>query len=49
VVVWIKWPVGRIYSDTGGGWEYPLFWPIARLALVPAGGGAFTPQKRDAA
>ena len=25
VVVWIKWPVGWLYSNTGGGWEYPLF------------------------
>jgi hypothetical protein len=30
VVIWIKWPVGWTYSNTGGGWEYPLFWLIAR-------------------
>jgi putative oxidoreductase len=47
VVVWIKWPVGWIYSNTGGGWEYPLFW--AQLTLVLAGGGAFALQKRNAA
>jgi putative oxidoreductase len=41
VVVWIKWPVGWTYSDTGGGWEYPLFWLIAQTALVFAGSGAF--------
>jgi putative oxidoreductase len=34
VVVWIKWPVGWLYSNTGGGWEYPLFWLIAQAALV---------------
>jgi putative oxidoreductase len=41
VVVWIKWPVGWGYSNTGGGWEYPLFWLVAQAALVLAGSGAF--------
>jgi putative oxidoreductase len=41
VVIWIKWPVGWLYSNTGGGWEYPLFWLIAQAALMLAGGGAF--------
>jgi putative oxidoreductase len=45
VVVWIKWPVGWTYSNTGGGWEYPLFWLIAQATLVLAGGGAFALQK----
>jgi putative oxidoreductase len=49
VVVWIKWPVGWLYSNTGGGWEYPLFWLMAQVTLVLAGGGAFALQKRDAA
>jgi putative oxidoreductase len=44
VVVWIKWPVGWLYSNTGGGWEYPLFWLAAQMALVLAGGGAFALQ-----
>jgi putative oxidoreductase len=44
VVVWIKWPVGWLYSNTGGGWEYPLFWLIAQAALVLAGSGAFALQ-----
>jgi putative oxidoreductase len=44
VVVWIKWPVGWGYSNTGGGWEYPLFWLVAQAALVLAGGGAFALQ-----
>ena len=44
VVVWIKWPVGWLYSNTGGGFEYPLFWLIAQLALVLAGGGALALQ-----
>jgi putative oxidoreductase len=40
-VVWIKWPVGWTYSNTGGGWEYPLFWLFAQAALVLCGDGAF--------
>jgi putative oxidoreductase len=40
-VVWIKWPVGWLYSNTGGGWEYPLFWLSAQAALVLCGDGAF--------
>jgi putative oxidoreductase len=41
VVVWIKWPVGWLYSSPGGGWEYPLFWLFAQLALVLGGDGAW--------
>ena len=41
VVVWVKWPVGWLYSNPGGGWEYPMFWLVAQLALVLAGSGAF--------
>jgi putative oxidoreductase len=49
VVIWIKWPVGWLYSNTGGGWEYPLFWLIAQAALMLAGGGAFALQAKPAA
>jgi putative oxidoreductase len=41
VVVWIKWPVGWLYSNSGGGFEYPLFWLCAQAALVLCGDGAF--------
>ena len=41
VVVWVKWPVGWLYSNAGGGFEYPLFWLLAQAALVLAGSGAF--------
>jgi putative oxidoreductase len=44
VVVWIKSPVGWLYSNAGGGWEYPLFWLLAQAALVLAGSGAFALQ-----
>jgi putative oxidoreductase len=49
VVVWIKWPVGWGYSNTGGGWEYPMFWLVAQAALVFAGSGAFALQTRSSA
>ena len=45
VVVWVKWPVGWLYSNAGGGWEYPLFWLMAQAALVLAGSGAFALQR----
>jgi putative oxidoreductase len=41
VVVWIKWPVGWLYSNPGGGFEYPLFWLCAQATLVLCGDGAF--------
>jgi putative oxidoreductase len=44
VVVWIKWPVGWLYSSPGGGFEYPLFWLVGQAALVLAGSGAFALQ-----
>ena len=46
VVVWIKWPVGWLYSNQGGGWEYPLFWLLAQAALVLCGDGAFALARR---
>jgi putative oxidoreductase len=45
VVVWIKWPVGWVYSSTGGGWEYPMFWLLAQCAFVLMGDGAFAMRK----
>src|SRR5438093_1408689 len=41
VVVWVKWPVGWLYSFPGGGWEYPMFWLFAQLGFVLGGDGAF--------
>jgi putative oxidoreductase len=46
VVVWVKWPVGWLYSNSGGGWEYPLLWLMAQAALMLAGSGAFTLRGR---
>ena len=35
---------GFFFTNSGGGWEYPLFWLCAQAALVLAGSGAFTLQ-----
>jgi len=41
VVVWVKWPVGWVYSNPGGGYEFPLFWAAAQLAAILLGDGRF--------
>ncbi len=33
---------GWVFSATGGGWEYPVFWTAASLASALIGPGAFT-------
>ena len=34
-------PNGWVFSATGGGWEYPVFWTAASLASALIGPGAF--------
>lgn len=34
-------PNGWVFSATGGGWEYPVFWALASLASALIGPGAF--------
>ena len=34
-------PNGWVFSATGGGWEYPVFWAAASLASALIGPGAF--------
>lgn len=31
---------GWLFSSTGGGWEYPLFWTLALLSIALLGDGA---------
>jgi len=31
---------GWLFSSTGGGWEYPLFWTVVLLAIALLGDGA---------
>ena len=32
---------GWSFSGEGGGWEYPLFWTVAQVAVVLLGSGAY--------
>lgn len=33
---------GWLFSNTGGGWEYPLFWTLSLLVIALAGDGKMT-------
>jgi putative oxidoreductase len=41
-------PNGWSFSATGGGYEFPLFWSAALLALALTGPGAFTLREMEA-
>jgi len=40
-ITWEKSPNGWLYTNAGGGWEYPAFWTAALLAQAMLGSGAF--------
>lgn len=33
---------GWLFSNTGGGWEFPLFWTFVLIVIVLTGGGAYS-------
>jgi len=37
----VHWPNGWVFSNPGGGWEFPVFWVMANLALALLGNGAY--------
>jgi putative oxidoreductase len=39
--IWVHSGAGWMFSNEGGGWEFPLFWAVAQAALVLLGSGAF--------
>lgn len=39
---WVHVPNGWAHTNTGGGWEYPVFLTVASLALWLIGDGAWT-------
>lgn len=39
--VWTHAPNGWAFSSPNGGWEYPLFWALAQLAILLLGPGAY--------
>lgn len=38
---------GFIFSNQGGGWEFPFYWAVALLVQALIGNGAFAVSKRD--
>ena len=39
---------GWLFTNQGGGWEYPVFWAIACFALALLGDGAMAVRQSDA-
>ena len=39
--LWVHSGNGWQFGNTGGGWEFPMFWAVAQAALVLLGGGAY--------
>lgn len=37
---WAHWSAGWVFSNSGGGWEYPLFLAVIAIAQAFAGGGS---------
>jgi putative oxidoreductase len=45
---WVHWKNGWLFTNTGGGWEYPLFLAFAALALALSGRSAWSIDARMA-
>jgi putative oxidoreductase len=39
--VWVHFGAGFIFSNQGGGWEFPLFWAVALFVQALLGDGAY--------
>ncbi|MFQ3790023.1 DoxX family protein [Halomonas sp. A29] len=46
--VWVHAGNGWVFSNPGGGWEYPAFWAIALLVQAGLGSGSFVLNRRFA-
>ena len=46
---WVHWKNGWLFTNAGGGWEYPAFLVAATLAQVLLGDGALALGSRKAA
>ena len=40
-VVFAHWDAGWLFSNEGGGWEYPAFWAVALVVQALLGDGAY--------
>lgn len=38
---WVHSANGWLFSGEGGGWEFPLFWSVAQIAIALLGAGSF--------
>lgn len=43
---WAHWQNGWLFTNAGGGWEYPLFLTAAAVAQALIGDGAYGPSRR---
>lgn len=40
-IVFAHWSAGWVFSNQGGGWEYPAFWAVALVVQALLGDGAY--------
>lgn len=45
---WVHLGNGWVFSNEGGGWEFPVFWAIALLVQAGLGSGGLTVNRRFA-
>ena len=43
---WVHWKNGWLFTNAGGGWEYPVFLALATVAQALVGDGAFALSTR---
>jgi len=45
---WAHWSSGWLFTNTGGGWEYPLFLTLSAVVLFFVGDGAYALKPQNA-
>ena len=45
---WVHWKNGWLFTNSGGGWEYPLFLVVATAAQALLGDGAYALSREGA-
>jgi putative oxidoreductase len=45
-IIWVHAPNGWVFSNKGGGWEYPAFLILASVVLALLGDGAYASSRR---
>ena len=43
---WVHLGNGWVFSNPGGGWEFPVFWAVALLVQAGLGSGSFVISRR---